>query len=292
MSINLLLFLFAFRLLIGGLEYSWDIIGRFLLPEEKMPIKIITEKGGAHYGWIMSDGELQDISPEEKIYIAPSIPGFYTLMISDGKEKKRINIFVMHPFSCLKNRRINGFLIGRYPSSSPHPNLKGVKGFIELKKEWEDIFISPNYRIREFVGSAGGRNSSLPYLALREELVYKLELLNEKVSSRFGATKLKIVSGFRTPARNYNAGGGRNSAHIYGGAADVLLDTDGDGEIDDLNHDGRRNSKDSKILASLVEELDEELEKEYPQLVGGLGWYRRRGFIHVDVRGKRDRWRR
>ncbi len=283
MGINLLLFLISFRLLIGGLEYEWDVIGRFLLPEEKLAIKILSEEDG-YYGWIISDGELEDISPKEKLYTAPSLPGFYTMMVSDGKEKKRINIFVLHPFSCLKNRRLNGFLIGRYPNYSPHPNLQSVKGFIELKKEWENIFVSPNYRIKDFANT--------PYLTLREELLYKLELLNEKVASRYGVTKLKIVSGFRTPARNYNAGGGRNSAHIYGGAADVTLDADGDGDIDDLNRDGRGNSRDSKLLCSLVEELDNELAEKYPQLVGGLGWYRRRDFIHIDVRGKKDRWRR
>lgn len=283
MGINLLFFLLSFRLLIGGLEYEWDVIGRFLLPEEKLAIKIISEEDG-HYGWIMSDGELKDISAKEKLYTAPSSPGFYTLMISDGREKKRINIFVMHPFSCLKNRKLNGFLIGKYPNYSPHPNCQRVKGFIELKKEWENIFVSPNYRIKEF--------TNIPYLTLREELLYKLELLNEKVASRYGVTKLKIVSGFRTPARNYNAGGGRSSTHIYGGAADVTLDADGDGDIDDLNRDGRGNSRDAKILYSLVEELDNELAEKYPQLVGGLGWYRRRDFIHVDVRGKKERWRR
>ncbi|MEO0100805.1 MAG: D-Ala-D-Ala carboxypeptidase family metallohydrolase [candidate division WOR-3 bacterium] len=284
MGIGLTLFLFSFRLLIGGLEYEWGVIGRFLLPEEKMAIKILTDEENCHFGWIMSDGELADVSPTEKVYIAPSQPGFYTIVVSDGKERKRINIFVMHPFSCLKNRKLNGFLIGRYPSFSPHPNLQGVKGFIELKKEWEDIFVSPHYQIKEFTHT--------PYLTLREELVYKLELLNEKVASRYGVEKLKIVSGFRTPAKNYNAGGGRNSAHIYGGAADVTLDADGDGDIDDLNRDGRRNSRDSKLICSLVEELDNELANKYPQLVGGLGWYRRRDFIHIDVRGKKDRWRR
>lgn len=284
MGTNLILFLFSFRLLIGGLEYDWEVIGRFLLPEEKMVIKILSEEENSHFGWIMSDGELQDISPKEKLYLAPSSPGFYTLIVSDGKEKKRINIFVMHPFSCLKNKKINNCLIGRYPKFSPHPNLQDVKGFIELRKEWENIFISPNYQIKEFANT--------PYLTLREELLYKLELLNEKIASHYGITKLKIVSGFRTPARNYNAGGGRNSAHIYGGAADVTLDADGDGDIDDLNRDGRGNSRDSKILCSLVEELDKELAEKYPQLVGGLGWYRRRDFIHIDVRGKMERWRR
>ncbi len=293
MITTLFFFLTSFKLLIGvfgdsqtpALEYEWDVIGRFLLPEEKMVIKILSE-GGKNYGWIMSDGELLDISPKEKIYLAPKEPGFYPMVIADDKEKKRINIFVMHPFSSLKDRKLNGFLIGRYPKKSPHPNLQGVKGFIEIKREWEDIAVSPHYKIKEF------KQDKNPYLVLREELVYKLELLTEKVAERFGINKLKIVSGFRTPARNYNAGGGRNSAHIYGGAVDLFPDNNGDGKIDDLNRDGRNNSQDGKILCSLAEELDRELAEKNPILVGGLGWYRRRHFIHIDVRGKRDRWRR
>ncbi len=292
MPFYVVLFLFStFKLVIGGLEYDWDVIGRFLLPEEQMPIKIIADDD-CHFGWIVSDGELVASSPTERIYIAPSLPGLYTMMISDGRTKKRINLFVMHPFSSLKNRRIQGYLIGRYPKSSPHPNLQAVKGFIEVKREWEETPVSPNYKIKEFLGRTEG-DIGPKYLALREELVYKLELLNEKIQKKgYRCSKLKIVSGFRTPARNYNAGGGRNSAHIYGGAADCLIDEDGDKNIDDLNRDGRRNSQDSKILMAIADELDKELEVSYPQLVGGLGWYRRRDFIHIDVRGEKARWRR
>ncbi len=290
MLTTILFLINSFKLLIGGLEYNWDVIGRFLLPEEKMAIKILDGENG-HFGWIMSDGDLLDVTPKEKIFVAPAKPGFYTIVISDGKVKKRINIFVMHPFSVLKNRKIKGYVVGKYPKSSPHPNLQGVKGFIELTEEWQDIFISPNYKIKEFLSQTP--DGFPKYLTLREELIYKLELLNDKLRAQgYPLSKLQIVSGFRTPARNYNAGGGRNSAHIYGGAADVFVDEDGDRDIDDLNHDGRNNSRDSKLLYNIVEELDKELAEKSPSLVGGLGWYRRRDFIHIDVRGERTRWRR
>ena len=83
---------------------------------------------------------------------------------------------------------------------------------------------------------------------------------------------------------------GRNSAHIYGGAADIIVDGNRDGRLDDLNHDGQSNRKDAKLLAGLAEEL----ELKYPELAGGVGWYSRtryRGaFVHVDVRGRKSRW--
>lgn len=69
------------------------------------------------------------------------------------------------------------------------------------------------------------------------------------------------------------------------------MDEDHDSVIDDLNYDGRRDGKDSKILF----EIDNELDAERPDLVGGLGWYRRTAHIgpciHVDIRGKPTRWR-
>jgi uncharacterized protein YcbK (DUF882 family) len=104
---------------------------------------------------------------------------------------------------------------------------------------------------------------------------------------------MRVTSGFRSPQYNQRGvtrGRARDSRHQYGDAADIMVDNNGDNRLDDLNRDGRVNSKDMRILAEAVESV----ERQYPELVGGLGLYRansaRGPFIHVDVRGQRARW--
>jgi hypothetical protein len=88
------------------------------------------------------------------------------------------------------------------------------------------------------------------------------------------------------------------SRHLYGGAADVFVDADGDGRMDDLNDDGRVTKADAHveadahILAALIEGLTS--VPWYRPLVGGLSAYgpapHRGPFVHVDVRGTKARW--
>ena len=60
------------------------------------------------------------------------------------------------------------------------------------------------------------------------------------------------MSGFRTPQYNVAGGntGGRAglSRHMYGDAADVFIDNDGDGVMDDLNRDGRSSIEDARVI--------------------------------------------
>jgi uncharacterized protein YcbK (DUF882 family) len=102
-----------------------------------------------------------------------------------------------------------------------------------------------------------------------------------------------VMSGFRTPWYNRHGGhvGGRAelSRHMYGDAADVYIDN-GNGRMADLNHDGRVDSRDARVILRAVEEV----EKEHPELSGGVGVYRSTRshgpFAHIDVRGWRARW--
>jgi hypothetical protein len=108
----------------------------------------------------------------------------------------------------------------------------------------------------------------------------------------FAAKGLHVMSGYRTPQYNGPGGKGRAkfSRHTYGDAADVWLDDDGDGQMDDLNRDGRVDTKDAEVLASAVERV----EQREPELVGGYGVYRANRvhgpFVHIDVRGTPARW--
>ncbi len=280
----------SFALEIGGQTYDWDVLARFVMPGESLVIKIKPQYNARNYGWICSGGELLDIKPLEKIWVAPQKAGLYPICIM-SHSVKTINIFVMVPFQKLYKGKLNNYSIGWYPrSTSPHPKLTRPEGFIEVTAEVESTRLSPNYILKEFICRQPGNFPK--YLVLKEELIIKLELLLTKIKEKgYNCSKLNVFSGYRTPRYNTGGGGGRHSAHIYGGAADFFIDEDHNGVIDDLNKDGRYNSKDSKILYDIANELD----AERPDLVGGIGWYRRVGgvgpCIHVDVRGKPTRWR-
>ena len=71
---------------------------------------------------------------------------------------------------------------------------------------------------------------------------------------------------------------------------DFYLDNDGNGSMDDLNGDGRVDVADARVLAAAADAV----EKQNPELVGGIGIYRptgaHNGFVHLDTRGYRARW--
>jgi hypothetical protein len=77
---------------------------------------------------------------------------------------------------------------------------------------------------------------------------------------------------------------------MYGDAADIWIDGDRDGYIDDLNGDGIHDIRDAAILLRAVERV----EQRYPELTGGAGLYESSDdhgpYVHVDVRGSRARW--
>jgi hypothetical protein len=77
---------------------------------------------------------------------------------------------------------------------------------------------------------------------------------------------------------------------MYGDAADIFIDSNHDGVMDDLNHDGRTTMTDSKVIEAAVDRV----EATHPELVGGAGIYPagpgHGPFIHIDTRGYRARW--
>src|SRR4029078_5801856 len=88
-----------------------------------------------------------------------------------------------------------------------------------------------------------------------------------------------------------NTGGRANlSRHMYGDASDIYIDNDGDGQMDDLNHDGRISIDYSRVIAEAVDRV----EAAHPEMVGGAGVYTAASghgpFIHRDARGSRARW--
>jgi hypothetical protein len=129
---------------------------------------------------------------------------------------------------------------------------------------------------------------------LQEALLDKLELVLGALQSMGVSTRhVVVLSGFRSPQYNLRGaseGMAQASRHQFGDAADLIIDADRDGRMDDLNYDGRVDFRDTEIIDRAVGLV----EHKYPELVGGLGLYHATGpsgpFAHIDVRGTRARW--
>jgi hypothetical protein len=276
----------SFKLEVNGYGYNWSDIGRFVLPLETLDLAATGYN--THSGFLAPSGELIE-DGEHTRWVAPEEPGLYQLMVSRGPDVRRLNVFVMVPYDSLKRGVIKGVTLGRYPAESPFPNFTHPRGFIFVTPDLLETRVSPRYTLGEFVPR---QPEGFPkYIALREELIIKLEAFTDFVQAKgHKFDKFHLISGFRAPMYNSRNRSGRNSAHVYGGAADILVDADNSGMMDDLNHDGAIDRHDAKLLARYIDEF----EREHAELVGGCGWYRRtryRGpFIHIDVRGAAMRW--
>jgi hypothetical protein len=236
-------------------------------------------------------GNLQYLS--ELFGSAPADPGVYRADDAIGRPFAFIRV---QPFSRKQGGNIGGYRIGFWPGESAG-RITGhapPSGFIEVTRENQDTRLSEHFRLRDFLTK--DQHSVWPkYLVIREELIDKLELVIQELESAGHPVKrLVVMSGFRTPQYNQRGvgAGGRasTSRHQYGDAADIFVDNDGDGRMDDLNGDGRVDHRDAQVIMTAAERV----ERKYPELVGGIGVYRANSahgpFAHVDVRGRRARW--
>ena len=225
---------------------------------------------------------------------AMSRPGMYVL--PDSTVGKPLAFITMLPFNSKSKGRIGTYLVGSWPGERRKiaDAYANPQGFIEVTAANQDTRISEHFRLRDFL-TKDQRAVWPKYLVLREPLIDKLELVIADLNARgIKVTHMQVMSGFRTP--QYNANGGSTagraslSRHMYGDAADIFVDNNRDGMTDDLNRDGRVDSRDAKIILESVDRV----ERAHPALVGGGGLYRATRahgpFVHVDVRGTRARW--
>jgi len=210
-----------------------------------------------------------------------------------------------HPFTFLPTRPfhtklgswIDNYLVGFWPAERRRINSSAYANpsdFIEVTPANEDTFVSQHFRLRDFV-THDQPNVWPKYLVLREALLDKLELVLQDLAHHgVDTSHVVVLSGFRTPAYNLAlgdaSGRARESRHQYGDAADIIIDADGNGRMDDLNLDGRVDRGDVRVIERAVERV----EQHYPELAGGLGLYDAEGphgpFAHIDVRGEVKRW--
>lgn len=200
------------------------------------------------------------------------------------------------PFADKLNGRVGVYRVGRWPAEVRRPRGDAYRlpeGFIEVAAADQAVRVSTHFTLGQFL-TKDQREVWPKMLLLDERLVDKLELLiSELRLAGLRVEGLGVLSGFRSPQYNQRgtmAGRASDSRHTYGDAADVYVDVNGDGRMDDLNRDKRIDMRDAIFLSKLVEKV----ERKYPELVGGLGVYRATGahgpFVHVDARGERARW--
>jgi uncharacterized protein YcbK (DUF882 family) len=223
-------------------------------------------------------------------------PGVHDVRDSSGT--RRFALITMRDFAEKLGDRIGDYRMGFWPAERGRTLASEAyanpEGFIEVTPENEDTHVSEHFRLRDFL-THDQQDVWPKYLVLRAPLVDKLELVIAQLEARGTRVKhMSVMSGFRTPDYNETGGetGGRASMsrHMYGDAADVYVDNNGDGRMDDLNHDGRVNYRDAQVILRAVERV----ERKHEDLVGGVGVYRgtrsHGPFAHVDVRGNRARW--
>jgi Bacterial protein of unknown function (DUF882) len=226
-----------------------------------------------------------------------TLPGDSAVADLAGTPAAGINLIVMKPFSAKVDGRIGNYRLGSWPyegTNPKSPNYATPKGFIEVTRENFGTKVSEHFTVGQFLTKDQG-NVWPKYLVLDRRLLDKLELTIAELNRMgYPVKNFTVMSGFRTPQYNERGvgAGGRSSVsrHQYGDASDVYPDDNGDGRLDDLNRDGRVDLKDARILASAAEAV----EKNNPQLVGGIGIYPATSahgpFVHIDTRGTRARW--
>ncbi len=284
----------SFTVLLDGLASTHAIITVSRLPGESWPLAVRGLPDGEQLS-LHREGQAPQPGRDWTVR-TPAVPGHSQLQLrrdSTG-EIATIQLFSMHPLESVRDGKLNGFRVGRYPAQP----LRGLsiyrppRGLIELTAENADLAVSPHYRLGDFPSKQSGDYPK--YLALRTRLLLKLEYLTEQaVAAGIAHGPFVIMSGYRTPYYNQAIGNRAYSRHQWGGAADIYIDhAPRDGRMDDLNGDGRSDRADAVFLARFFEGLSG--RPEYREYVGGLGIYGANAhhgpFVHVDVRGSRARW--
>ena len=265
----------SLRAMVGNLAgKSGKLLARFVAPPRSLTIPVIANNFS---------------------YTSKLIPTVQE--VAGASSLGHFSLITMKSFGEKVAGSVGNYRVGYWPEERGRLRSEAYEnpeGFIEVTPENQFMRVSEHFQLRDFL--THDQEDVWPkYMVLREPLLDKLELVIQDLE-RHGtrAQGMQILSGFRTPQYNLGlgdeSGRARDSRHQFGDAADVIIDNDGNGRMDDLNRDGRVNFADVRIILAAVERV----EREYPDLVGGTGLYHSNGprgpFAHIDVRGSRARW--
>ncbi|MFH1723699.1 MAG: D-Ala-D-Ala carboxypeptidase family metallohydrolase [Elusimicrobiota bacterium] len=287
----------GFVVRVKGEPVPYRVFAVFVLPGESLDVEALDGEDAQEFTLWAEAGDVVRKEPRKWVWKAPSTHGSFALRVSRVKSGDDIllNAFVMVPYSRVSKGVLNGYRIGEYPAKPFRglPIYKPPAGFVEVTAENMARPVSPHFSLGQFLCK---QKSGFPkYLVLRERLLLKLELLLEALNKKgHRADTFHIMSGYRTPHHNRAIGRVKHSRHLWGGGADIFVDqSPKDGDMDDLNGDGRSDWRDADVLHRLVDELFG--KPVLSRLTGGLARYRRNPghppFVHIDARGWRARWK-
>ncbi|MEO8576637.1 MAG: hypothetical protein ABI556_08060 [Gemmatimonadales bacterium] len=228
-------------------------------------------------------------------YTARALPTIQE--VTGASRLGKFSLITMKSFGEKIAGSVGAYRVGFWPEERGRLRSEAYEnpeGFIEVTPSNQDTRISEHFRLKDFL--THDQHEVWPkYLVLREPLLDKLELVIQDLEDHgVPARNVQVLSGFRTPQYNQalgaESGRARDSRHQFGDAADIFVDSNHDGRMDDLNNDGRVNFRDTRVILASVERV----EARYPDLIGGTGLYHSAGshgpFAHIDVRGSRARW--
>jgi hypothetical protein len=283
-----------FGVKVNGVENRYPVFGVYAVPGEMLRLELVDVDPAA----VSARFDGVQLNPIDGVlrFKMPAQPGTHRLDLhttQDGSTMQ-LNVFVMWQHDTLAKDALNGYRIGSYPRQP----LNGLaiyeppQAFIEVTRDNAELQVSPNFRLKQFVCKQAGGFPK--YVLLRPELVQKLEMVLSALNAeKPEVTRFTVMSGYRTPSYNRAIGNVEYSLHNWGGAADVFVDESGDGQMDDLDGDGRVDRSDAAWLASFVDRLERDGHFEQP-LIGGIGIYSATPshgpFTHIDARGFKARW--
>jgi len=233
-------------------------------------------------------------------FVAPARPGIWNLALKVGNAIKPLadfSVITLRPATEKRAGRLGLYYIGNWPAARrgrPGVSYDPPSGFIEVTQQTQNTQLSEHFKLKDFFPH-DQQNVWPKYIVVDMKLIDKNELVLQDLKERgINPAGVRVMSGFRTP--QYNTGGGDPrgraalSRHMYGDANDIYIDNDGDGRMDDLNHDGRVNIADAKVIQDAVNRV----ERAHPSLIGGCGIYSGTSahgpFTHIDTRGYPARW--
>ena len=273
----------------GKLQAAFRLPGSDLADEADPAVRAVFEKETT--GAVVPSGT--DSVPAEA--------GVYKIAVEIDKARRQLDdlrLITLKPFAEKKGEKIGLYYLGRWPfESGGKPKSRSYAnptGFIEVTRDNKNTPVSEHFKLGDFL-TKDQYDVWPKYLVLEPRLLDKLELVIQELQKQGHVVRrVQVMSGFRTPRYNKSGGntGGRAnlSRHMYGDASDIFVDNDGNGNMDDLNRDGRVDAADAKVIADAAERV----EARYPALVGGIGVYRaccgHGPFTHIDTRGYRARW--
>jgi hypothetical protein len=232
------------------------------------------------------------------------LPGAWNVLLrvrDQIREVADLVVLTPVPAELIEGGRIGSYLVGEWPERRSRPadlrtsEYDPPRGLIAVTPENVGLPISRHLVLGDFL-TKGQEDVWPKYVVVSPRVLDKLELtIQELERMGYPVENVGVISAFRTP--HYNAHGGATagrgavSRHMYGDAIDFYIDNARDGQMDDLNGDGRVDMADLRLIS----EAAERVERQYPEYVGGIGVYRPRpgahsGFVHIDTRGARARW--